>query len=46
MQDGQSLDQTKTTKALEAKGLRVTSFSQSDIPVPKAGYVLAVAGTG
>ena len=46
MEDGKALDQEKTTKAIEAKGLGVTSFSKSEITIPESGYTLAVAGTG
>lgn len=46
MEEGKVLDQEKTTKAIEAKGLGVKSFAKSEVAIPESGYALTVAGMG
>lgn len=46
MEDGKSLDEEKTKKAIEGKGLTMESFAKTEKVAPEAGYVLAVTGTG
>ena len=46
MQDGKSLDQSATQKAIVGKGLKMVSYEKTETVVPAKAYQLQVAGAG
>ena len=45
MEDGAELSRSEVSSALKSKGLKLKTFEQQDIAVPKSGYELSVTGT-
>jgi len=46
MEDGKELDKDKSTKAIVAKGLKLTSYEQGTVETPALAYTLKVTGAG
>ena len=44
MEDGQTLDKEKVTKALGSRGLTLTSMEQEVIAKPESAYLLTKTG--
>ena len=40
MAEGKTLDEAKIKKALRAKGMEFLTLTQTEMPLPKASYVL------
>ena len=46
MEDGKSLDEASTKKAIVGSGIKMDSFGTSETVVPAVAYQLKVAGGG